>query len=87
MLADLAHRAEREAEERRKAEAEAALAARKAAKAAALPPEPPAGTPGTTLIRVRLPTGANHQRRFRGEDPMQVVDRGRETGLLLWVFV
>ncbi|GAB4818640.1 hypothetical protein N2152v2_005686 [Parachlorella kessleri] len=66
-------RAEREAEERRKAEAEAALAARKAAKAAALPPEPAAGTPGTTLIRLRLPTGANHQRRFRAEDPMQVV--------------
>lgn len=33
--------------------------------------EPAAGTPGTTLIRIRLPDGSSHQRRFRGEDAMQ----------------
>ena len=38
--------------------------------------EPAAGTPGTTLIRIRLPDGANHQRRFRAEDPMQVSSAG-----------
>jgi FAS-associated factor 2 len=59
-------RAEEEAgrlERRRAAEAAAAAAAREA-KRAALPDEPPAGSPGGAAVRVRLPTGANHQRRF-----------------------
>jgi FAS-associated factor 2 len=33
----------------------------------------PAGTPGTTLLRIRLPDGSSHQRRFMVADPLQAV--------------
>lgn len=58
-------RAEQEAAERRRTEAAEALAQRRAAAAASLPPEPAPGTPTPcAVIRVRLPDGSNHQRRF-----------------------
>ncbi|KAL4443291.1 hypothetical protein ABPG75_011028 [Micractinium tetrahymenae] len=66
-------RAEAEAAERQRAEQEAALQRRKSEKRMALPEEPAAGTPGTTLLRVRLPDGSTHQRRFMASDPLQVV--------------
>jgi FAS-associated factor 2 len=50
-------------EAKRAAEAAAAAAARQA-KRASLPEEPAQGSPGSAAVRVRLPTGANHQRRF-----------------------
>ena len=59
--AELEQREAREA--RRLAEASAAAAAREA-KRAALPQEPAPGAPDAAAVRVRLPTGANHQRRF-----------------------
>lgn len=78
-----AERAARDAAERARAEAEAAEAARAAAEAAlrrrqsekamALPEEPAAGTPSSSLIRIRLPDGSSHQRRFLADGPMQVV--------------
>lgn len=57
-------RAEEEAAEQRRLQAAASIAARRQHKAASLPPEPAAGTPGIATIRVRLPDGLNHQRRF-----------------------
>jgi FAS-associated factor 2 len=55
---------ERERREQRLAAERAAAAAAREAKRAALPDEPAAGSPGSAAVRVRLPTGANHQRRF-----------------------
>ncbi|KAL4854252.1 putative oxidoreductase YhdF [Chlorella vulgaris] len=66
-------RAEAEAAEQQRAAAEEALRRRKSEKRAVLGEEPPAGTPETTLIRVRLPDGATHQRRFWMADSLQVV--------------
>ncbi|EFN56883.1 hypothetical protein CHLNCDRAFT_144534 [Chlorella variabilis] len=66
-------RAEAEAAEAQRAEAEAALRRRKSEKRLALPEEPAAGTPGATLIRIRLPDGSSHQRRFVAADPLQAV--------------
>lgn len=66
-------RAEAEAAERQRAEQEAALQQRKAEKRSGLPEEPPAGTPGATTLRIRLPDGSTHQRRFLASDPLQVV--------------
>ncbi|KAL4423405.1 hypothetical protein ABPG77_009983 [Micractinium sp. CCAP 211/92] len=66
-------RAEAEAAERQRAELEAALQRRKSEKRLALPEEPAAGTPGSTLLRIRLPDGSTHQRRFMAADPLQVV--------------
>ena len=59
-------RAQEEAEkqERKRAAEAAAAAAAREAKRAALPEEPVPGSPHTAAVRVRLPTGANHQRRF-----------------------
>lgn len=65
-------RAAAEAEQRRLAEAAAALQRRKTAARQALPSEPAAGTPGTALIRIRLPDGSNHQRRFLAGGALQV---------------
>jgi hypothetical protein len=56
-------RAEQEAAERRRTEAADALNARRAAAAASLPPEPAPGAPAAA-VRVRLPDGSNHLRRF-----------------------
>lgn len=61
------------AEEGRKAEAAAALERRRSEKRLSLPEEPAAGVEGTTLIRIRLPNGATHQRRFMASDVLQVV--------------
>lgn len=65
-------RAEAEAAEQQRAAAEEALRRRKSEKRAVLGEEPPAGTPETTLIRVRMPDGATHQRRFWMADSLQV---------------
>jgi hypothetical protein len=65
-------RAQEEAEARRAAEREAALAARRARSRAALKPEPSAGTAGTTTLRVRLPNGSNHLRKFLSSNQLQV---------------
>ncbi|KAK9806360.1 hypothetical protein WJX72_011391 [[Myrmecia] bisecta] len=64
--------AERQAEARRQEQLAAALAKRQQDKRAALGAEPAAG-PGTANIRIRLPDGANHQRRFLAADPLQRV--------------
>lgn len=56
-------RAEAEAEQQRRADAEAALQRRRSEKQASLPPEPSAGE-RCAIVRVRLPDGTNHQRRF-----------------------
>ncbi|KAI8474966.1 MAG: hypothetical protein J3K34DRAFT_456563 [Monoraphidium minutum] len=64
--AEAAAQAEVEAAERRRAAAEEALAARRAAAASSLPPEPPPGAPAAA-VRVRLPDGANHHRRFAAD--------------------
>lgn len=58
-------RAEQEAAEQRRLQMAASIVARRQQKAAALPPQPEAGTPGIATIRVRLPDGQNHQRRFQ----------------------
>jgi FAS-associated factor 2 len=55
---------EAEKQERKRAAEAAAAAAAREAKRAALPEEPVPGSPNTAAVRVRLPTGANHQRRF-----------------------
>ncbi|KAF8073204.1 PUX10 [Scenedesmus sp. PABB004] len=57
-------RAEAEAAEARRLQAAASVAARRQRAAAALAPEPPPGTEGAATIRLRLPDGANAQRRF-----------------------
>jgi FAS-associated factor 2 len=62
-------RAEQEAAERRRAEAAAALERRRAAAAASLPPEPAPGA-AAAVVRVRLPDGSNHQRRFDAAGPV-----------------
>lgn len=50
--------------QRAQEEAAATLFRTLAAKAAALPPEPPADEPGIVQVRVRLPDGSQHNRRF-----------------------
>jgi len=60
-------------EAEKQAEAEAALERRRVEKRRTLPEEPEAGVEGVALIRVRLPSGATHQRRFMGSDALQVV--------------
>jgi hypothetical protein len=62
-----------EAAERRLRDAVAAITARRAAAAAALPPEPAPGAPGAAAVRVRLPDGSNHDRRFGAEEPVEAV--------------
>ena len=61
------------AEEARKAEAAAAIERRRSEKRLSLPEEPAAGVEGTTLIRIRLPNGTTHQRRFYAADVLQIV--------------
>jgi len=60
-------------EAKRKAETEAALERRRDLKKSALKEEPVSGSEGVALIRVRLPSGASHQRRFLAEDVLQSV--------------
>ena len=61
------------AEEARKAEFAAEIQRRRSAKQLSLPEEPSADVPHTTLIRIRLPNGAIHQRRFMASDQLQIV--------------
>ncbi len=65
-------RAQQEAEAKRVADRAALLAARRAHNRAALKPEPPAGSAETTTLRVRLPSGSNHLRKFQSFAPLQV---------------
>lgn len=67
------NRAEQEAAEQRRLQAAASIAARRQQKAASLPPQPDAGTPGSATIRVRLPDGQNHQRRFPASSTVQTL--------------
>jgi FAS-associated factor 2 len=61
-----------EAAERRRADAAAALDRRRAAAAASLPAEPASGMPAA-VVRVRLPDGSNHSRRFDAEGQVAAV--------------
>jgi FAS-associated factor 2 len=61
------------AEEVRKAEFTASIERRRSEKRLSLPDEPSADVPDTTLIRIRLPNGATHQRRFMSSDQLQIV--------------
>lgn len=56
----------------RAADKAAIIEARRHEQKAALGREPPAGSPGCVVVRVRLPDGSNHQRRFLSADPLQV---------------
>lgn len=61
------------------------LAARRMANRAALKTEPAAGTVGTTALRVRLPDGSTHMRRFASAAPLQVCAYIRSVSLELVV--
>jgi FAS-associated factor 2 len=61
------------AEEQRKAEFSAKIERRRSEKRLSLPEEPSADVPNTTLIRIRLPNGSTHQRRFMASDQLQIV--------------
>ena len=65
-------RAAQDAEAEKLADRAAMLAARRMANRAALKVEPAAGTMGTTALRVRLPDGSTHMRRFASAGPLQV---------------
>ncbi|KAL6768195.1 hypothetical protein ACKKBF_B38165 [Auxenochlorella protothecoides x Auxenochlorella symbiontica] len=67
-----ARRAESEAAAARAA-AEEELRSRREAKCAALPTEPESSAPHVATLRIRLPDGGMHQRRFRESDDLQVV--------------
>jgi hypothetical protein len=67
------YRAEQELAEQRRLQTAASIAARRQHKAAALPPQPEAGTAGIATIRVRLPDGQNHQRRFQPSATVQTL--------------
>ncbi|GBF99613.1 hypothetical protein Rsub_12292 [Raphidocelis subcapitata] len=69
-----AERAVQEAAENRLAKAAEALTQRRAAAAASLAPEPPAGA-RAAVVRVRLPDGSNHSRRFEAAAPVDLVYR------------
>ncbi|MEW5314494.1 MAG: hypothetical protein WDW38_005990 [Sanguina aurantia] len=58
---------------RRIADLLAAIESRRAAKRAALGPEPEASAPATTQVRIRLPDGSNHQRRFPSSCPISTL--------------
>lgn len=60
-------------EEARKAEFVASIERRRSAKRLALPEEPSSDVANTTSIRIRLPNGAAHQRRFMSSDQVQIV--------------
>ena len=66
------YRAARDAEAKRIADRAAMLAARRVNNRAALKPEPAAGSTGTTALRIRLPDGSTHMRRFMSEASLQV---------------
>lgn len=69
--AEAEQRALEEASRRRAQEEQEALEKRRASKAAGLGPEPAADHPGGTCgIRVRLPDGSTHARRFLRGDPV-----------------
>ena len=48
------------------------LAARRVSNRAALRPEPAAGSAGTTALRIRLPDGSTHMRKFASAASLQV---------------
>ena len=48
------------------------LAARRVSNRAVLKPEPAAGSTGTTALRIRLPDGSTHMRKFASEASLQV---------------
>ena len=66
------HRAAQDAEARRIADRAALLAARRVSNRAALRPEPVAGSTGTTALRIRLPDGSTHMRKFASAASLQV---------------
>ncbi len=70
--AERREREAREAEERAKADALAALQRRREQKRAELAAEPAAGE-ACSQIRIRLPDGSNHQRRFSPDSDVQQV--------------
>lgn len=65
-------RAEAAALERARADRAAAIESRRAAKRAALAAEPAAGEPAA-LLRIRMPDGSMHQRRFEPGQTLGVV--------------
>ena len=69
---DCLYRAARDAEAKRIADRAALLAARRVSNRAALKPEPAAGSTGTTALRIRLPDGSTHMRKFVSEASLQV---------------
>jgi len=62
-----------EAEEERKAEFCASIERRRSEKRLCLPEEPSLDVANTTSIRIRLPNGSTHQRRFMSSDQVQIV--------------
>ena len=66
------YRAARDAEAKRIADRAAMLAARRVSNRAALKPEPAASSTGTTALRIRLPDGSTHMRKFASEASLQV---------------
>lgn len=72
-MADYLHARERQqAEEEEARRAAQRIVDRRAAKRAALGPEPETAAAGVTTVRLRLPDGGMHQRRFHDADPLQV---------------
>jgi FAS-associated factor 2 len=61
------------AEQARKDEFTATIQRRRSEKRLSLPEEPSSDVPNTTLIRIRLPNGSTHQRRFMASDQLQIV--------------
>eukprot|EP00889_Picochlorum_renovo_P001106 jgi/Picre1/28136/NNA_003542.t1 len=58
------------------------LQKRRDQKSKMLPEEPGADDEGIAIVRVRFPSGENHQRRFRSSDPLKtVIDWAEKLGL------
>ena len=66
------YRAAQDAEAKRIADRAAMLAARRVSNQAALRPEPAAGSAGATALRIRLPDGSTHMRKFASAASLQV---------------
>ena len=83
-IADHFHARERQqAEEEEARRAAQLIVDRRAEKRAALGPEPETAAAGVTTVRLRLPDGGMHQRRFHDADPLQVGVRFNEPEIAL----